>query len=434
MSSTEYTVDVTVTESNTPIDVSVYSDEAVSTNTRDVVGSTETDHRLLTHRDSPDQHPMAAITGLNTTLQNMSAAIDSRLTADENGIIMLQVDVGGVTQRIGVVEGDVVDAATTATNYLTPVSATGGIRLHTDDSSLLSYVTLDTNGLDITDSGTSIASFGATTRLGSEGDNHITLDSSGMVVSDGTHTLASFGEETLIGQYAANNTRLTLGADGMTIKRIQQYSNYLVANPIAQIGYGSVISSGSTTQGSWYSLGSRDTSTTGGSIGLYSFVAGDNNVASETASMALGYWVHATQRFQTVIGAYNADSSNRFVIGNGTSYNNRSNAFEVSSSGTVYVNGSTVHSSDRRLKEHIDYLGDEAVDFINGLKPAHYTKDGKSHVGFYAQDVAEVDKWDCMIGKEMNGYMTLGYMELIAPLVAYVQKLEKRIEELERSK
>lgn len=32
----------------------------------------------------------------------------------------------------------------------------------------------------------------------------------------------------------------------------------------------------------------------------------------------------------------------------------------------------------------------------------------------------------------MNGYMTLGYTELIAPLVAYVQKLEARIEELER--
>jgi hypothetical protein len=34
----------------------------------------------------------------------------------------------------------------------------------------------------------------------------------------------------------------------------------------------------------------------------------------------------------------------------------------------------------------------------------------------------------------MNGYMTLGYIELFAPLVAYVQRLEKRIKELEGDK
>lgn len=35
-----------------------------------------------------------------------------------------------------------------------------------------------------------------------------------------------------------------------------------------------------------------------------------------------------------------------------------------------------------------------------------------------------------MIG-EMNGYKTLGYSEIIAPLVAYCQHLEKRIKKLE---
>ena len=135
MSDTEYTADVNVTEDITPdvdggdatsssvdddelllsaeispnelIDVELYSDEPINTDVRDSVGSTETDHRLLTHRDAPEQHPMAAITGLNTTLQNMAASIDSRLTADENGIILLQVDVDGQSVRLATVEGDV---------------------------------------------------------------------------------------------------------------------------------------------------------------------------------------------------------------------------------------------------------------------------------------------------------------------------------------
>ena len=107
-------------------------------------------------------------------------------------------------------------------------------------------------------------------------------------------------------------------------------------------------------------------------------------------------------------------------------------------SSDMYLKADTITSSvaiqvgsDRRLKEHQNYLGNEADDFIRNLKPAFYLKDGKNHTGFYAQDVAEIDKWDCMTG-ESRGYMTLSYMDLIAPLVKYCQHLERRIEELEK--
>ncbi len=162
-----------------------------------------------------------------------------------------------------------------------------------------------------------------------------------------------------------------------------------------------------------------------------SHAEGQSTTASGSYSHAGGIGTIANGYAQTAIGEYNvADTTSLFIIGKGDA-NTRANAFAVGSDGKVYVNGSTVHGSDRRLKEHIAYLGDEAIDFIDSLKPAHYNKDGEPHVGFYAQDVEEADKWACMVG-EMNGYKTLGYMELIAPLVAYVQKLEKRIEELER--
>lgn len=103
----------------------------------------------------------------------------------------------------------------------------------------------------------------------------------------------------------------------------------------------------------------------------------------------------------------------------------------VDGSGNMYIAGTLTQGSDRRLKEHIDYLGEDAAEFIRKLKPAHFIKDEKDHVGFYAQDVAVADPWKCMTGK-MNGYMTLSYTELIAPLVAYCQSLEERIERLEK--
>ena len=166
--------------------------------------------------------------------------------------------------------------------------------------------------------------------------------------------------------------------------------------------------------------------------GVNSHAEGCHTTASGNYSHAGGYYTKAKGHYQTAIGKYNVeDTTSLFIIGKGTS-STPANAFAVSNTGQVFVNGTSVHSSDRRLKEHIAYIEDEAIDFIDSLKPAHYTKDGEHHVGFYAQDVEEADKWGCMVG-EMNGYMTLGYMELIAPLVAYVQRLEKRIEELERT-
>lgn len=95
--------------------------------------------------------------------------------------------------------------------------------------------------------------------------------------------------------------------------------------------------------------------------------------------------------------------------------------------------------SDKRLKDHISYLGEDACDFIRKLKPTKYKKDNQIHTGFYAQEVEEVNNLGTDItpkaiameeGKEE--YYGLVYEELIAPLVAYCQALEKRIEALEQ--
>ena len=151
--------------------------------------------------------------------------------------------------------------------------------------------------------------------------------------------------------------------------------------------------------------------------GAFSFLVGDHTTSNEN--------------IQLIAGKYNAVASNvAFAIGNGSADDSRSNALVVNWNGTMTIAGTLTQSSDKRLKKHKAYLGDDAVEFIDKLKPVYYLKDNEPHLGFYAQDIEAIDSWNCMIG-EMNGYKTLGYTEIIAPLVTYCQYLEKRIAELE---
>lgn len=164
--------------------------------------------------------------------------------------------------------------------------------------------------------------------------------------------------------------------------------------------------------------------------GEYSHAEGDGCIASGDMSHAQNNDTIAAYWAQTAMGEYNRNKEADILeVGNGSS-SARSNALELTRTGKLTIAGTLTQSSDRRLKEHVAYLGDEAIDFIDQLQPVHFIKDGEHHTGFYAQDVESVDKWHSMVG-EMNGFKTLAYTDLIAPLVKYCQSLEKRIGELE---
>ena len=97
----------------------------------------------------------------------------------------------------------------------------------------------------------------------------------------------------------------------------------------------------------------------------------------------------------------------------------------------ITLNGTTIHSSDKRLKTHIKYLEKEAIDFVSALRPAYFIFKEQKATGFYAQEVESIDPWNCFVNEDSDGYKTLNYIGLIAPLVTYCQHLEKRITELE---
>lgn len=106
---------------------------------------------------------------------------------------------------------------------------------------------------------------------------------------------------------------------------------------------------------------------------------------------------------------------------------------------TVAVNGTIVHSSDRRLKTNIEDIScDTATDWIMALNPVKYNykadSELKVHHGLVYQEVQETAKELSMdnlaLLQEFRGadkvvYGAIGYEELIADLIKVVQNHEK---------
>jgi hypothetical protein len=78
--------------------------------------------------------------------------------------------------------------------------------------------------------------------------------------------------------------------------------------------------------------------------GDFSHAEGNGTTASGNFSHAEGSGTKASSANQHAQGKFNvADSSNKyaFIIGNGTAYNARSNAFAIDWNGLIYVNNAT---------------------------------------------------------------------------------------------
>ena len=85
-------------------------------------------------------------------------------------------------------------------------------------------------------------------------------------------------------------------------------------------------------------------------------------------------------------------------------------------------------SSDVRLKKDIEPI---SSDLALKLRPVkfRFKEDDSIHYGFIAQDVQTVLPDAVHTGE--NGYLSLTYSELIAPILSLVQDLERRVKELE---
>ena len=99
-------------------------------------------------------------------------------------------------------------------------------------------------------------------------------------------------------------------------------------------------------------------------------------------------------------------------------------------------------SSDRKCKNSIENIDSRYVDLIDNLTPCRYKlnddKTGRYHTGFIAQDVKTALEAAGLVPDELaaldcEGEMWgLRYEELIAPIIAKIKALEKRILALEK--
>ena len=257
----------------------------------------------------------------------------------------------------------------------------------------------DTYITDISGTGIYISPANQSPSSGAEG-NSVKIDGSGMNVYKGGTSVAEYGDKARIGR--KDQSYVEVDSNGLTVKYPTSYYN--IAATLA--GYGTDSSNGS-------SLGTLVL----GNNYYRSSLEGAYSGSSKTYDLRM-YASTAGSALATIVMMARNDSKSQNI--------NISSNY-ISSSSTIQI------SSDRRLKEHIKYLDEDAVAFVQKLKPVLFRKDDYVHTGFYAQDVEEADKWNALTVQ--NGDMkSLDYMGLIAPLVAYCQHLEKRIEELERSK
>lgn len=353
----------------------------------------------------------------------------------------------------GHIAAEVVTAASITTGYIGNASSGTYIDLDSNTVQLGSRshinATIDNYGFDVNDQTTSVMHLGYENssyrlRIGKTGSSNsrIILDSYGTIdLDNGVQTGAHIGwDRTLSKYYTTIGTRKS----GSTIG---SYSTVYGSNGTAS-GERSFSSGQWTTASGLNSAAFNNYATASGidsaafgtsttASGTSSFASGSGTTASNYYTAAFGLGTTANQWAQFVCGRYNSpNSGDYFEVGNGNDASSRSNAFRVTSTGTAYV-GSTQVTSDRRVKNPLgDIAEDEAADFVRSLKPSKFEKFGRRELGFYAQDVEETNLGEYLVDEAENygfeDFKNLSYDGIIAPLVAYCQHLEKRIEELER--
>ncbi|WP_210146134.1 tail fiber domain-containing protein [Staphylococcus sp. GDY8P46P] len=178
-----------------------------------------------------------------------------------------------------------------------------------------------------------------------------------------------------------------------------------------------------------------------GASALYNLIRGEQNVAlggnagrtivEGSNNVALGY-----------TAGPNADYSNTVSLG-ANSHANGDNQVQLGSAeSTVYAHKEVQQRSDRRDKNSIRET-ELGLDFIQKLKPVDYKYNNSNserfHHGFIAQDLENLKDEGYHFGgvdnpkyKGGEDVYSVGYTEIIAPLVKSVQELSEEVNNLRR--
>ena len=206
---------------------------------------------------------------------------------------------------------------------------------------------------------------------------------------------------------------------------------------------------------------SLSNSTYKGATGDYSTAIGDNTTAAGTAATALGSYTYASGFRSTTmgdgtsaydyasvsIGRYNSVNSSvttggsgssfdtdnaAFVIGNGTLWNNKSDAFVVYFNGNATLAGDLTINSDARLKDNIQPLG-STLDKLHQIEGKTYTflkdEEHTPKIGVLAQEVQAV--FPELVTEGADGILSVNYQGLVPVLINAINEQDTKIATLE---
>ena len=201
-------------------------------------------------------------------------------------------------------------------------------------------------------------------------------------------------------------------------------SNYSFA-----AGLGTEASAQSSTSLGRSTIASGEASTSTGLI----------TTASGRASFSSGHETFSRSYSETAIGSYNTDynplstggvnfTDRLFVVGNGWSDSNRSDALIIYKNGNATFSGTLTETSDARLKKDITPISNSYSRLIdlngvnfkwNSIKPHDTTS---LQTGFIAQEVEKL--FPELVQTDAEGYKSVNYIGLIPHLLEAIKKLD----------
>ena len=341
-------------------------------------------------------------------------------------------------------------------------------------------VLLSSTGMTVYDGeGVPVANYGETTTIGNQLYYNVFIDNQGMKIRNGQTNLASYGSSTIfykpdgvtkaveidsngidiktghIGGFQINGQSLsrTITYDGVNFDTLAFDTNGLNFNNLA--GLISYFNNAVHIEGGEvdFEVGSCYTEFTQEGISC----GNDSQETKVECSSDAGQIYMFSQ-------GTNSATDNRGMYGYNAVGTGHS-IIDVTSSNQSYFRGRADSSSDLKRKDVIDDYEWKIDDFIRGLKPIAYKykyEDGtlgdRIHMGFGAQDVSNLSK--TLYDKDLSLYRariidenkkgpgreqeyhgediddsklswSLVYEELIAPMVLEIQRLMKRVDELE---
>lgn len=122
------------------------------------------------------------------------------------------------------VDAGIASASTTATAYITEVDS-NGIKVHAQNNPTTNYSKIDANGLEVFKGGTSVASFGDTSRIGTASGARAVTTSTGVdIYNSSNQKKASYGSTQYI--YGGNGTYPYLRANSSGVSLFQSANNH----------------------------------------------------------------------------------------------------------------------------------------------------------------------------------------------------------------